>query len=55
MGLADWFHTFCDNIKVQNGATISLRYGNITKRLNTDSRWAPTADTQLSMAQATWT
>ena len=36
MGLANWFHTFCDNIKVQNGATISLRYRTITKRLNTD-------------------
>ena len=39
MGLANWFHTFCDNIKVQNGATISLRYKNITKRLNTDFWW----------------
>lgn len=39
MGLADWFHTLCDNIKVRNGATISLRYRNITKRLNTDFWW----------------
>ena len=36
MGLADWFNTFCDNIKVQNEATISQRYKAITRRLNTD-------------------
>ena len=48
MGLADWFHTFCDNIKVQNGATISLRYRNITKRLNTDF-WRTDSDTAHSL------
>ena len=48
MGLADWFHTFCDNIKVQNGATISLRYGNITKRLNTDF-WRTDSETTHSL------
>ena len=48
MGLADWFHTFCDNIKVQNGATISLRYRNITKRLNTDFWWTD-SDTAHSL------
>ena len=36
MGLADWFSTFCSNIQVANGGTISLRYKAITKRLNTD-------------------
>lgn len=36
MGLANWFNTFCDNIKVQNKATISARHKAITKRLNTD-------------------
>ena len=48
MGLADWFHTFCDNIKVQNGATISLRYRTITKRLNTDF-WRTDSDTAHSL------
>ena len=38
MGIANWFNTFCDNIKVQNKATISARYKAITKRLNTDFR-----------------
>lgn len=48
MGLADWFHTFCDNIKVRNGATISLRYRNITKRLNTDF-WRTDSETSHSL------
>ena len=48
MGLADWFNTFCDNIKVQNGATISLRYKAITRRLNTDF-WETTSDTSHSL------
>ena len=48
MGLADWFHTFCDNIKVQNGATISRRYRTITKRLNTDF-WRTDSDTSHSL------
>ena len=26
MGLADWFRTFCDNIRVRKAATISQRY-----------------------------
>ena len=43
MGLANWFHTFCDNIRVQNGPTISLRYRTITKRLNTDFWWTDSA------------
>ena len=36
MGLADWFYTFCGNIRVKNASTISQRYKAITKRLNTD-------------------
>ena len=48
MGLADWFHTFCDNIKVQNEATISLRYRTITKRLNTDF-WSTDSETSHSL------
>lgn len=48
MGLADWFSTFCGNIKVQNGATISSRYKAITKRLNTDF-WSTTSETSHSL------
>ena len=48
MGLANWFNTFCDNIKVQNGATISFRYRTITKRLNTDF-WRTDSDTGHSL------
>ena len=47
MGLADWFKTFCTNIQVQDGGTISLRYKNITRRLNTDF-WYTTSDTAHS-------
>ncbi len=36
MGLGDWFGTFCTNIRVQDGGTISTRYKAITRRLNTD-------------------
>ena len=48
MGLADWFRTFCGNIQIKNGATISSRYRNITKRLNTDF-WSTTSDTAHSL------
>ena len=48
MGLADWFRTFCGNIQVRNKATISARYKNITKRLNTDF-WSTTSDTSHSL------
>ena len=47
MGLADWFNTFCGNIQVQNGAVISSRYKDITKRLNTDF-WETASDTSHS-------
>jgi len=36
VGLADWFSTFVSNLKVDDGGTISSRYQQITKRLNTD-------------------
>jgi hypothetical protein len=48
MGLADWFSTFCTNIKVQDGGTISTRYKAITQRLNTDF-WTTTSDTAHSL------
>src|SRR6266567_5853600 len=48
MGLADWFNTFCTNIRVQDGGTISDRYKAITRRLNTDFR-STTSDTAHSL------
>src|SRR5215469_12328611 len=48
MGLADWFSTFCGNIQVRSGDTISTRYKNITQRLNTDF-WTNTSDTAHSL------
>ena len=38
MGLAEWFNTFCSNIRIQNSGTISNRYRAITRRLNSDFR-----------------
>ena len=48
MGIADWFSTFCSAIQVQDGGTISTRYKNITRRLNTDF-WDTTSDTAHSL------
>lgn len=48
MGLADWFGTFCTNIQVQDGGTISTRYKAITRRLNTDF-WTTTSDAAYSL------
>ena len=48
MGLAAWFSTFCGNIRVKNGATISSRYRSITRRLNTDF-WTTTSNTAHSL------
>ena len=48
MGLADWFSTFCSNLQVQDGGTISNRYKRITQRLNTDF-WDTTSDTAHSL------
>ena len=48
MGLANWFSTFCTNIQVQDGGTISTRYKAITRRLNSDF-WDTTSDTSHSL------
>lgn len=48
MGLADWFSTFCSNIQVQDNGTISTRYKNITRRLNSDF-WNTTSETSHSL------
>lgn len=48
MGLAEWFKTFCSNIQVQDGGTISSRYKTITKRLNGDF-WDSISDTTHSL------
>lgn len=48
MGLADWFSTFCANLQVKDGGTISMRYKRITKRLNLDF-WKTDSDTAHSL------
>jgi hypothetical protein len=48
MGLADWFSSFCSNLQIQDGATISIRYKAITRRLNTDF-WNTTSDSSHSL------
>lgn len=48
MGLAEWFSGFCSNIQVKDGGTISTRYKNITKRLNTDF-WDTSSETSHSL------
>lgn len=48
MGVAEWFHVFCDNIQIQDKTTVSVRYKSITKRLNTDF-WATDSDTSHSL------
>ena len=48
MGLAEWFSTFCKNIQVQDGGTISSRYRTITWRLNTDF-WGTRSETSHSL------
>lgn len=48
MGLAEWFSTFCSNIQVQDGGTISYRYKRITRQLNTDF-WGSISDTSHSL------
>lgn len=48
MPIADWFRTFCDNIQIKDGGTISSRYRTITRRLNTDF-WTTTSDTSHSL------
>lgn len=48
MALADWFKTFCSNLQIRDGGTISTRYCNITRRLNTDF-WTTTSDSAHSL------
>jgi Second Messenger Oligonucleotide or Dinucleotide Synthetase domain len=48
MGIADWFNEFCGNLQVQESGSISTRYKNITRRLNTDF-WTTTSDTAHSL------
>ena len=48
MGLSAWFSNFCSNLQVKNRETISTRYKNITKRLNTDF-WSTGSDTAHSL------
>ena len=48
MGLAEWFSTFCSNIHVRDGGTISNRYKRITRRLNTDF-WTTNSETTHSL------
>jgi len=47
MGLADWFETFCKNLQITSGETISSRYKAITTRLNSDY-WTTTSETSHS-------
>ena len=48
MGLTEWFQGFCSNLTVKDRGTISTRYKNITRRLNTDY-WNTTSDTAHSL------
>lgn len=48
MGLGDWFSEFCSALVVQNRDIISLRYTNITTRLNTDF-WNTTSSSSHSL------
>lgn len=48
MCVSNWFSTFCSNIQVKSGSSISTRYKHITKRLNVDN-WNTTSDTSHSL------
>lgn len=50
MGVAEWFSTFCGNLVIPSDkrSSISLRYQNITKRLNLDF-WNSSSETSHSM------
>ncbi len=48
MGLADWFGGLGSNIQIDDVGTISRRYRDITRRLNTDF-WNTTSDTSHSL------
>lgn len=47
MGVGDWFKTFCGELTVKDQGSISTRYKNITKRLNTEY-WDTTSETSHS-------
>ena len=48
MSLSDWFSTFCANLQVKDGGTISQRYKNITRRLNYEY-WDTSSETSHSL------
>src|SRR4051794_11049447 len=48
MGVSEWFNTFCSNIQISDGGTISLRYKLITRRLNADF-WLTDSNTYHSL------
>ncbi len=48
MSLSIWFNEFCSNLMIRDGGTISKRYKNITRRLNTDF-WGITSDISHSL------
>lgn len=48
MGVADWFGSFCKEVIVRDGGSISTRYQAITRRLNTDY-WSTTSETAHSL------
>ena len=50
MSVGDWFHTFCDNIRIDSDdeSTIRARYHQITKRINLDY-WESPSDTAHSL------
>lgn len=48
MPLADWFSTFCGNLQIRYGGTISTRYKAITRRLNKDF-WTTDSETSHSL------
>lgn len=48
MPLADWFSTFCSNLQIRDDGTISTRYKNITRRLNTDF-WSTNSEVAHSL------
>lgn len=48
MGVGEWFSTFCTNIQLRDGGTISGRYKRLTKRLNIDF-WETESDTSHSL------
>jgi tRNA nucleotidyltransferase (CCA-adding enzyme) len=48
MSPANWFNSFCDNLKITNEIGISLRYKAITRRLNKDF-WQTESETAHSL------